>query len=660
MSVRTYVVPLTSTYNPDVPTALGQASIALPPEYKGHAVLLEKDTAEVSVGAPQLVHVLNCVPTLKGWQSVGWVDDSINEPWATYTEYIGEDDQDQERALYPLGSHIFTVPLDNSAGTTRFIRHKLLCNLGDDSTFEHTEEISSDFLPVGLDSSEYPGAYVPTGNYLIPQIYIVQVGGQTLKIMNRQDVQIYAYDIGEWRDCTVPALDFSHSSSSVVWFTSTGYLLAAWQDKVFFSTALELFPEPFVGNTTTYQVGDIVLIGGMQGTITAISAGAATLPPANQIYARTGYTYGVVTWTFEAVELDFEPSDLTGAGVKAIEGVQGEIIAALPLGAGFVLYCSGGGAIVGQASNAVGDPFVYKTHQQVGAISRHGPDVIAHGVDQNMHYAVTTRGLQAVTSTGVKPLDVQLNTLLSKLWQKGDDTSVEYLKRAVVEAGTGNISLETLERPPYYRETAMPSQVVSVAGKYLLFLVQGHLPIPGGVDVNTTYVGDIYGYDMQLQRAFRLQPTMATDVTKNWAAIVKLLDQSACRGARAGITVANNALRYEACLIDAYAAGLGEGELLFGPFMGSRGRSIQINSITLHTETGTPSSEIEVFTIPQYEDAPLEGTAIATTVDPNRSGTAARYFAEPTIAMYQYILVRGVIRNLVDMSIEYVVVGSAA
>ena len=156
----------------------------------------------------------------------------------------------------------------------------------------------------------------------------------------------------------------------------------------------------------------------------------------NYLLAHDG-TY--VYWSSALDVLDFQESQITGAGSGVPVGATGRIVMIAPLGIGFAIYCQGN-IIVGVYSGNVQFPWLFKEAPNGSGISE-VKNISLKG-DESSNYAWASSGLLKVTLSGCSNIFPQVSDFLGGRLLETYDSNTDVLS-------TVNLSVNPIVRIYY-------------------------------------------------------------------------------------------------------------------------------------------------------------------------------------------------------------------
>lgn len=146
--------------------------------------------------------------------------------------------------------------------------------------------------------------------------------------------------------------------------------------------------------TYKYTIGD--------NTLTQVTLEGLTDANVLGIVSSNGY---LITWSTSGVAwssvndpLDFEPSDVSGAGAGEVQDAAGDIIYCQNTAYGFIIYTTNNAVSVTYSGNTT-YPFTFKSISAAGGIA--SSDLVGREA-VGLQYAYTTNGIQQVYHTGGK------------------------------------------------------------------------------------------------------------------------------------------------------------------------------------------------------------------------------------------------------------------
>lgn len=128
-----------------------------------------------------------------------------------------------------------------------------------------------------------------------------------------------------------------------------------------------------------------------------------------------------VYWSSASDPQDFVPSLSTGSGSGVPQDLNGQIVAALPLPAGFAIYTTVN-IITASYSGNIRYPWIFKQAPNSGGIT--DIEKVAFDSDGGSNYAWTSSGLLKILTTGCQPLHPEVTDFLAgRIFEDLDDTT---------------------------------------------------------------------------------------------------------------------------------------------------------------------------------------------------------------------------------------------
>lgn len=128
-----------------------------------------------------------------------------------------------------------------------------------------------------------------------------------------------------------------------------------------------------------------------------------------------------VYWSSASNPEDFVPSLATGSGSGTPQDLNGQIVAALPLSAGFAVYTTAN-IIIASYSGNIRYPWIFKQAPNSGGIT--SIEHVAFDSDGGSNYAWTSSGLLRVAPTGCVPQHPEITDFLAgRVFEDYDDAT---------------------------------------------------------------------------------------------------------------------------------------------------------------------------------------------------------------------------------------------
>lgn len=128
-----------------------------------------------------------------------------------------------------------------------------------------------------------------------------------------------------------------------------------------------------------------------------------------------------VYWSSASNPEDFVPSLATGSGSGTPQDLNGQIVAALPLSAGFAVYTTAN-IIIASYSGNIRYPWIFKQAPNSGGIT--GIEKVAFDSDGGSNYAWTSSGLLRISPTGCVPQHPEVTDFLAgRIFEDFNDTT---------------------------------------------------------------------------------------------------------------------------------------------------------------------------------------------------------------------------------------------
>lgn len=419
MTQRKHQVNLASDYLPVAADDVGATTILLGADHTWQRRLISPDQSDANSKLPQTLYASGFMPAQTGWASVAELDIGFG-------------------ALLPAG-YSPNTPLEEMRGAASgdFIKVAVVKNAA-------TTARALAYIIGGIGTWKL-AAGITIPNSTNPLISTARVQGHDYLFIQGIGLFIYTWATDTWAKATMDGLVESELIGIV---SAAGYLIAYSQSDAAWSTTFNLLPDGSVRNTA-YVLDDLVYEDGYVFKCTTAGTSAGT-EPVWLTSTTVGATLadGSVVWTLQTTTIDFVPSSITGAGGGAVEEATGPIVYVKRVAGGFILYTNANAVAALYTANA-SFPFIFKEIQSCGGLQ--SKYLVTDSDAQTGHIAYTSRGLQLVTTTGVKGLYPE--------WARSLDQVAHSEERVSYAYSAGNVVQSTV--------SAVLTQLVLCGGRFL-------------------------------------------------------------------------------------------------------------------------------------------------------------------------------------------------
>lgn len=252
---------------------------------------------------------------------------------------------------------------------------------------------------VGIPQAYYAENVMPTAQGLQSVGFTQYIDEYTTPVTDFDQV-IVLRDNAEDRFLLAPAggICYIYSGSSNVWTPFNPAALVGFEGMVSRSY--------LHGQTYVFFEGvDAFIYDSSANTFT--SAGFTGITVANMLGICNAINYNVlfdentIYWSNPLLgnETDFTPNPLTGAGSIQIQEIRGNIVGALPISGGFIVY-STANAVKALYSGNPQFPWIFS--EITGSLGIEDIQQVSYDANLSMHHAYTTNGLMEVKKTEAK------------------------------------------------------------------------------------------------------------------------------------------------------------------------------------------------------------------------------------------------------------------